>query len=215
MSFTQGYLALLFGVVGVFAGEQPLYNASQELLKNLTYSRYEHKTIIDESKGTYVLDCSVLVGHLVQKISPLAYDALPMDAHHKRPRAKNFYDFFISLKEASHPHWRRIASINALEKGDIIVWKYDQSLGKKDTGHIVMVYEKPIKESDGRYKIVVLDSSKGTHANDSRAGQKEGGIGIGTMWFQVDKDEIPIGLYWSDRSAKMSHYVIAMGRLIL
>ena len=213
MNLKRGCFAFFCSVISVWAGPSPLYDASQELLAHLTSSRYEHKLVIDESKGVYALDCSLFMGHLVKKVSPIAYSALPIDASHKRPRAKNFHDFFISLKETSHPHWSRIFSISDLEKGDIIAWKYDPSLGKKDTGHVVMVYEKPIKEEDGRYKIVVLDSSKGTHANDSRAHQKEGGIGTGTMWFQVDKEGSPIGHYWSDRSSKMSHHVTAMGRV--
>ena len=214
MNLKRECFVFFCSVMSVWASPSSLYDASQELLAHLTSSRYEHKLLIDESKGVYALDCSLFIGHLVKKVSPLAYSALPIDAPHKRPRAKNFYDFLISLKEVSHPHWSRIVSISYLEKGDIIAWKYDPSLGKKDTGHVVMVYEKPIKEEDGRYKIVVLDSSKGTHANDSRAHQKEGGIGTGTMWFKVDKDDNPIGLYWSDRSSKMSHHAIAMGRVL-
>jgi len=214
VNLKQACLTFFCSVISAWASQSPLYDASQELLQHLTSSRYEHKAVIDESRGTYALDCSLFIGHLIKKVSPKAYSALPIDAPHKRARAKNFYDFFTSLKASSHPNWIPLFSMNSLEQGDIIAWKYDPNLGKKDTGHVVMVYEKPIKEADGRYKIVVLDSSKGTHAHDSRAQQKEGGIGTGTMWFHVDKDDKPIGLYWSDRSAKMSSHAIAMGRVV-
>ncbi len=216
MSFAQGCLGVLCLIVSAVAQEKTLYHASQEFLQTLTSSRYEHQAMMDENKGIYALDCSSFMGHLLKKVSPKAYEALPIDAPHKRPRAKNFYDFLVALPEEKVYHdWIHLSTFSAVEKGDIIVWKYDQSLGKKDTGHVVMVYEKPLKEKEGRYKVVVLDSSKGTHADDSRAHKKEGGIGTGTMWFHVDKDDKPIGLYWSDRSSKMSQHRIVLGRVVL
>lgn len=205
---------LCFSLFYAKAEERSLFSVSQTFLSTLKASRYEHKAFIDEENGVYALDCSSFVGLLLQKSSLQAYKALPIDAPHKRPRAKNFYAFFNALSEhEAKEGWIAIKHMNALQKGDIIAWAYDPSLGKKDTGHVVMVHEEPVKEEDGRYKVVVLDSSKGLHGNDSRVGKSEGGIGVGVMWFSVDTKETPIGLYWSDRSKSMSTHPIAMGRV--
>ena len=102
MNLKRGCFAFFCSVISVWAGPSPLYDASQELLAHLTSSRYEHKLLIDESKGVYALDCSLFIGHLVKKVSPLAYSALPIDAPHKRPRAKNFYDFLIKSNNITY-----------------------------------------------------------------------------------------------------------------
>lgn len=205
---------LCVSLVYAKAEERSLFNVSQTFLSTLKASRYEHKAVIDEENGVYALDCSSFIGLLLQKSSLQAYKALPIDAPHKRPRAKNFYAFFNALSEhEAKKGWIAIKHMNTLRKGDIIAWAYDPALGKKDTGHVVMVHEVPVKEKDGRYKVMVLDSSKGIHANDTRVEKSEGGIGLGVMWFSVDSEETPIGLYWSDRSKFMSTHKISMARV--
>lgn len=187
----------------------------QEVLSNIRQTRYEHKAFIDEAHGIYYVDCSSLVSFLLQKFSLQSYQALSIDKGHTRPRAHNFYDFFASLQEGVVTDgWQSVKTIDALERFDIIAWKYDVALGKKDTGHVVIVYDKPIKEVDGRYKIRVLDASKGIHANDTRAQQAQGGIGMGEMWFNVDEEGKPSGLYWSHKSVTMSRHKISMGRVL-
>lgn len=193
-----------------------LADVAHETLLNVRQTRYNHKPFIDEGKGIYIVDCSSFVGFLLQKVSLQSYQALSIDKGHTRPRAQNFYDFLASLKAGeTRKGWLGIKTMSSVQKWDIIAWKYAKNLDKKDTGHVVIVYETPKKEPDGRYKVVVLDASKGTHANDSRAQNKDGGIGIGTMWFKVDKEGKPIGLYWSERSHAISEHVMAMGRVVL
>ena len=190
-------------------------NAIEHVFTSMQHTRYEHKTAIDETNGIYHVDCSSFVGFLLQKSSLQAYTALSIDKGHLRPRAQNFYDFFASLNENEQKEgWQGIKTMQSLQIFDIIAWKYDARLGKKDTGHVVIVYEKPIKEADGRYKVRVLDASKGTHANDSRAQKSEGGIGEGVMWFRVDEEGRPFGVYWSDRSEGMSRHQISMARVL-
>lgn len=209
------FLVSCFALSGFLHANTALENTIEHVLTSMQHTRYEHKAFIDERSGVYHVDCSAFVGFLLQKVSPHAYNALKIDKGHTRPRAQNFYDFLAVLNEGEKKEgWQGIQRINALEKFDIIAWKYDPSLGKKDTGHVVIVYEKPIKEADGRYRVRVLDASKGTHANDSRAQKSEGGIGEGVMWFRVDEEGKPLGLYWSDRSKSMSRHQISMGRVL-
>jgi hypothetical protein len=206
-------LVALFLTLTLLGAHEEVLDRAQNVWQGMHYSSYDHKAFIDETSGVYRVDCSSFLGFIIGKISKEAYDSLPIDTPHKRPRAKNFYDYFHALDEhEKQGGWMGIKRIFDLEKGDIIAWKYDPSLGKKDTGHVVMVYEKPILEKDGRYKVRVMDSSKGKHAEDSR-GENQSGIGVGTMWFRVDSEGVPNGLYWSERSPKISEHAIAMGRV--
>jgi len=205
---------LLFNSL-LFATESSVFLTSQEIFNTMQRSSYEHKAFVDETHGIYVLDCSSFMGLVIRKIAPKAYTALPIDAPHKRPRAKNFYAFLNALEpHESRDGWLGIKRMEEVKKGDIIAWKYAQNSNKQDTGHVVMVYEKPILEANGFYQVRVMDSSKGKHAHDSR-GEGQSGIGIGTMWFSVDKEGIPNGVLWSDRSTKVAEHAIAMGRVVV
>lgn len=213
MSFR--FLLCCFFAFSSLQAHTTFQNAIEHVFTSMQHTRYEHKTAIDETNGIYHVDCSSFVGFLLQKSSLQAYTALSIDKGHARPRAQNFYDFFASLNENEQKEgWQGIKAMQSLQTFDIIAWKYDARLGKKDTGHMVIVYEKPIKEADGRYRVRVLDASKGTHANDSRAQKSEGGIGTGVMWFRVDEEGKPFGVYWSDRSKSMSRHQISMGRVL-
>lgn len=192
-----------------------IFQEAQKIFKTMKTTHYEHKTVIDESKGVYIVDCSAFVCYILNKVSPLAHSSLPIDKNHTHARAKNFYDYFKSLQNStsSNSHWMAILSIKELEKGDIIAWKYDPVLQKKDTGHVVIVHEKPVLEEPNLYRVRILDASKGKHANDSRAKEADG-IGSGEMWFRVDTNNAPTGLHWSSKEKKESNHPIAMGRAI-
>ena len=165
---------LLFNSL-LFGTEPSVFLTSQEIFNTMQRSSYEHKAFVDEAHGIYVLDCSSFMGLVIDKISPKAFASLPIDKPHKRPRAKNFYAFLNTLApHENHDGWMGIKRMDELEKGDIIAWKYDPNLGKQDTGHVVMVYEKPILEANGFYQVRVMDSSKGKHAKDSRGEGQNG-----------------------------------------
>lgn len=208
-------IVLILAFVSLLNAQESLLGEAQDVWRKMKYSSYEHHAFIDESHGVYRVDCSSFLGFIVGKISAQAYASLPIDAPHRRPRAKNFYDYFHSLGAfEKRGGWMGIARVSDLEEGDIIAWKYDPAFGKTDTGHVVMVYETPVKEADGRYKIRVMDSSKGKHADDSRQ-ENQTGIGVGTMWFRVTSEDVPNGLYWSRKSPKISEHAIAMARVVV
>lgn len=193
---------------------QEIYEEATRIFETMHETHYDHHSSIDEKQGYYSLDCSGFVCHILQKKAPMSLRVLPVDKHHTHARAQNFYDYFKSLQNvSSQKEWMPILRIKDLEEGDIIAWKYDPSLQKKDTGHVVIVQQKPLLEEGNLYRIRVIDSSKGKHANDTRAKEKDG-IGSGDMWFRVDESDYPIGLYWSSKEKKESQHPIAMGRAL-
>ena len=58
------------------------------------------------------------------------------------------------------------------EPSDFIIWRRKPIHLKGNTGHIVIILEKPVKEKDDCIRVVVLDSSRSRHARDTR---KKGG----------------------------------------
>lgn len=206
-------LFILLFCLTLFAQTQGIVEISKAVFNNIQITRYNHKSHIDEAKGEYILDCSSFVVLLLKKVSPLALASLTIDKTHTHARAKNFYDFFHSLANKEQKGgWIGIKKMREVEAGDIIAWKYDPSLAKKDTGHVVVVLEKPVNEEDGLYRIKVMDASKGKHANDTRVRGTDG-VGMGEMWFRVDTSDKPIALHWSDKAKKPSYHAIAMGRV--
>jgi len=210
------FSVLCFFFVGVTCGygavSDEVFQEAQTILQTHQESHYDHKTVINESKGYYRVDCSSFVSYVLRKKAPLALALLPIDAKHTRSRAQNYYDYFKAL-ESPNSHWMAIKTVAELERGDMIAWKYDPSLQKKDTGHVVIVSEKPVQEEAHLYRVRVMDASKGKHANDTRA-EGSDGIGSGDMWFRVDEKGFPIGLYWSSKAKKENQHPIAMGRVL-
>ena len=207
------FLCLTYSIATPLSLSDEVFQEAQYILQTHQESHYDHKTVIDESKGYYRLDCSSFVCHILRKKAPLSLTMLPIDTHHMHARAQNFYDYFKQLESVPSAHWVAVKTLFDLERGDIIAWKYDPSFHKKDTGHVVIVAEKPIQEEPTLYRIRVIDASKGKHANDTRAKENDG-IGSGDMWFRVNEKGAPIGLYWSSKEKKESHHSIAMGRVL-
>lgn len=208
-------IIFLFFCLTLLAENSRLFDTSKAVFDNVRITRYEHKKQIDEKQGIYIFDCSSFICFLLQKVSPEALAVLPIDKGHSHARAKNFYAFLILLQDKEvKSGWMRISSMDAIEVGDIIAWEFDASLGRNNTGHVVIVSHKPIKEENGIYRIAVMDSSNGKHAYDTRL-KGTSGLGEGVMWFRTDAQDRPIALHWSDKTKKPTIHAIAMGRVIV
>lgn len=194
-------------------GSDEVFQEANYLLQTHQESHYDHKTVIDEKRGYYRMDCSSLVCYVLSKRAPIALGMIPKDVHHSHARAQNFYDYFKTLETMPNAYWMAVRTVTELKRGDIIVWKYDPMLRKKDTGHIVIVAETPVQEEAYLYRIRVIDASRGQHAKDTRVAGKDG-IGSGDMWFRVDENNFPVGLYWSSKEKQEARHSIAMGRVL-
>ena len=211
-------IGVLFFIQAIFGYESMSPKVLREadyIFSTMKISAYSHHKNINRKDGIYIADCSTFVAYVVGRISPKALSSLSIDKHHRHPRAKNFYDTFVNLEKSNTQNaWVNIKSMAKVEPGDIIAWKFSPLLKRRNTGHVVIVYKKPVLEKDNLYRVVVLDSSRGRHANDTRIKGVRNGVGIGTMWFRVDKLGRPIGLYWSSTKKKESKYPIAIGRVV-
>ena len=200
------------GTLHSTASTRVVYQARQ-ILSNLRSTRYSHRSMVDEKTGTYRLDCSALAAYLLGAASPCALDAVAADTGHPR-RAKNFHDAIaIAPLDRTGPGWQRIPSLLAARPGDFIVWRKNPMPPKGDTGHIMVLMEKPVPENRPLVRVVVLDASRSRHARDTRK-PKESGVGMGTMWFRVDASGAPLAMHWSDPQAPPKAYPTVIGRVV-
>lgn len=198
-----------------FQSASPLVIAeAQQILLYFKSSRYSHKTIVDEEEGLYALDCSGLVHLILSRVAPKSLSKVPVDSGHARARAINYYNVFIKAPLSnSRSGWQRIPRLLDAEPGDFIAWRKKKIPYQGSTGHIVIVYQKPIMAEDNTVRVVVLDSTRSNHAQDTRQ-QGESGIGVGIIRFITDEIGAPVSFFWSDRSKKPKKLPIAIGRAL-
>ncbi|HEX3601951.1 MAG TPA: hypothetical protein VHU84_17490, partial [Lacipirellulaceae bacterium] len=108
--------------------------------------------------------------------------------------------------------WVQIVKLEDARPGDVIAWRL--AVPKpNDTGHVVIVDERPVVEGDGIVKVVAIDSTVLPSA-DITAEKGKTGIGRRTMWFTVDKDGRPTGYIRGSRTSKPKTDAISIGRAL-
>ncbi|MCG8599618.1 MAG: hypothetical protein MI807_05710 [Verrucomicrobiales bacterium] len=186
------------------------------LLNDLKQSTYQGRTEIDEKRGIWNCDCSGLMSYMLRNHFPEAY--LTLDGEEapwrSRPLAVTFYESFLAAGNSDHSigPWMRIRRFEDALPGDVLAWRKDGIVKGKSTGHVLMIASSPVQEEDGRFRVRVIDSTRGIHANDTRP-EGSFGVGAGDMWFTVDEDGEPDGFYVSDTASKSTRPV-AMGRMV-
>jgi hypothetical protein len=118
-------------------------NESERILGNITITKYQHTTEVDEGKGIYKVDCSGLVDYVLKRVAIKNYQKIPYTNPY-RPYAEDFYHYFVSLSiadRASSGNWCQIGKLADAEQGDILVYEYTQAVKDKKgtTGHGMIV----------------------------------------------------------------------------
>lgn len=196
------------------ATAEKLLSEIERILKNTRITTYEHKTKVDEGKGEYHLDCSGLLCYALKRIAPEHLKAVPKEKGHARQLAEDFQTAFETAPTdpAKATRWLRIERLADAKPGDVIAWRRDPPPPPgESTGHVVILVEVPVKEKDGQFRVVVIDSTSGRHAEDTR-GENENGVGRGTMWLTGDEQGRPTGYRSSRRDGKLNIKPIAVGR---
>jgi hypothetical protein len=185
--------------------------AGEKMISDFKVTRYSHKTFIDRDQSICEVDCSGFVVALLKQTSP---DHLRQIAtHHKRPLAEDFFETFQPDRAGTRRGWKPIGQLKQVEPGDVIAWvKLDREPGD-NTGHVMLVEEKPVADGPNQFRVRVLDSTLHGHGQDSRV-EGQSGIGRGTIWIEVDDDGEPIGFRWKSRRGMLHEVPIAIGRAI-
>jgi hypothetical protein len=184
---------------------------ARQMVSDFKVTRYSHKTFIDRDRRICEVDCS---GFLVAILKQTLPDHLrQITTRHKRALAEDFYEAFAPAEGDVPRGWKSIERMQDVEPGDIIAWKKLDREPGDNTGHVVLVEEKPTADSPAQFRVRVLDSTVHGHGHDSRPEGKSG-IGRGTIWLGVNDDGQPIGFRWKSKNGRLHEVPIAIGRAV-
>jgi len=117
------------------------------------------------------------------------------------------------LKRSPLPGWEAVPKLSEARRGDILAWRLAASTEEPgDTGHVVIVAQAPVRQTNSLYRVEVYDSSVIHHDDDSRP-EGTNGVGKGFITVQVDAVGEPVGFQFNSR-AHFHHEPIAIGRLV-
>lgn len=151
--------------------------------------------LFDMKKGIYVLDCSGFVDKILQKTCPKAYSSLVDATGADAPASQHYYHFFNELAYDPDNYWNKVENVDQLRPGDILVIRYKNSRGIQTGGHVMVVMDKPEKDTDVFY-VRVADSAPTRHSEDTRE-YNTSGIGIGTLLLKANaRTGQPIAYAW-------------------
>lgn len=195
-----------------------VHEEAVRILDNIRTTKYEHRTQIDEEKGAYLCDCSGFVGYVLNRTVGKDGGGALGDGR-KRPLAMDYEKFFAaaSASRNSDSGWQRIVRLADARPGDVIAWRHEKPK-PGNTGHVVIVDERPILEDDGLVRVRIIDSTTLPPETDA-APVAEGtpttkptGVGRRTMWFTIDNDGRAVGHVRGSRSEKPKVEAISIGR---
>jgi hypothetical protein len=196
------------------AASKSVYDEAMRILSSIHSTKYVHKTDIDEKDGHYYCDCSGFVGYVLDRTVSKDDHNGPLHNGDRRPVAAEFERHFESAptKPGRSVQWQQIVRLEDARPGDVIAWRL--AVPKpNDTGHVIIVAERPVVEDDGLVKVVAVDSTV-LPSDDLTADKGKTGIGRRAMWFTVDKDGRPTGYIRGSRTATPKTDAISIGRAL-
>ena len=195
------------------AASAQVYDEAMRILNGLKKTEYKHKTDIDEEKGVYLCDCSGFVGYVLNQTVAKDDPKGPLGDGKNRPLAMHYSKAFEEApSKAEGGSWQRIERVKDARPGDVIAWRHAEPK-PGNTGHVVIVAERPVKEEKGLMRVVVIDSTTKPQVDDTRAAGTSG-IGRGTMWIQVDNSGRPVAHVRGSRDAEPKAEPISIGRAV-
>jgi hypothetical protein len=174
-------------------------------------THYQHAIHVDEVAGTFDLDCSGFTDYAIARVAPSHFRELAA-ATRARPLAEDYVTFFGdgAAGGGSAPSWQTIARVAELVPGDFVAWLAPEDSG--NTGHVVIVREKPTVRDATSYLVPMWDATHTPHGPSDQRSAGTTGIGQATIVLIVDPASgAPTEHAWYD-GAKSSGERIAMGR---
>jgi len=190
-----------------------VYKEATRILNSIQSTKYQHKTDIDEKKGAYYCDCSGFVGYVLNRA--VGQDGKgALGDKRKRPLAMDYEKFFAAApsRPDRSARWQHIVRLADARPGDVIAWRHEKPK-PGNTGHLVIVDQRPVLEKDGLVRVAIIDST--TLPSDDITGEKgKTGIGRRIMWFTIDDQGRPVGSIRGSRTAKPKVENISIGRAL-
>ncbi len=185
---------------------QSLLRTSLNFYRQVRLSAFGRENNWQPETGEYRGDCSGLLLTLLEQHSCTHFQQLCAHAQSPRPKAYQIYDW-LSQPQTGITLSRRL---DAVQPGDIIIWRKLNPPKSGDTGHLALVLE--LGELDAnreqQLSIKVMDVSKQAHDLDDR---DRPGIACGWMRLTADSDGCVNGYIWSTelKKAKRTQILVA------
>ncbi len=176
----------------------------------LRTTRYQARTRVDLEAGDFRWDCSGMVGWIVRRTAPRAFDGLGR----RRPVAADFYRVASRAPvDTSRRGWRRVGHVRDARPGDVAAWRTPRRFGA--TGHVVILLESPRPSvlHPRRWIARIADSTRIPHWADSRR-SAAGGFGTGVMSFEADAEGRVVAWGWLGPGGPHFRGDVAIGRVV-
>jgi hypothetical protein len=168
---------------------------------------------MDEKQGVYLCDCSGLVGYVLNRSVGKDGTGALGDGR-KRPLAMDYEKFFAAapVDPGENARWQRIERLTDARPGDVVAWRHEKPR-PGNTGHVIIVDQRPVVEKDGLVRLVFIDSTTRPQADDTRP-PGTSGVGRGAMWFKVDDKGRAVAHIRGSRNAEAKAEAISIGRAL-
>jgi len=184
--------------------------------RGLTSTKYQHRIAVDERKGIYRWDCSIMAAWILAGTAPAALRSIGAE----KPLARDFYRV-IERAPTDRPTrgWQRLTDMAALAPGDLFAWlKPAMFKERANTGHVGFAVGKPWRHPRfaGVWLVRIADATTELHGDDSRPPGGEGGFGTATIAFLVDATGTPRAYGWYGEAQDPATFVpteIVLGRV--
>lgn len=192
------------GVPPGVPGHDALAEEARRILRAAKTTGYSHTTTIDETSGTFLVDCSGFVDYALANVLPDAFGDL-QSATVNRPVAKSFVTFTSGLGGGGIGRWRRVADARAIVPGDIVSWLIPpDSEPTTNTGHVMIassVASTVVFAGGEEVQLEVIDASQSGHGKtDARTESGASGLGKGLIALLIDAQGAPVGYRWSSET---------------
>ena len=178
---------------------------------DLDNTAYRHKNttvtwagVRGATEYTSFADCSGFLNALLRQAFSLTSDDFDAWLQTRRPLAKHYFDA-VHAKNKFSP----VPRIGELQPDDIIAIRYPNGVPGDNTGHVLLVVERPTPHAISRPRIAdttqwlvhVADSSRSGHGTrDTRhlsTGGFHAGAGAGFLRLYANADDKIVGFAWS------------------
>ena len=174
----------------------------------LSHTRYQAVTRVDWEAGDFRWDCSGMVGFILRRAAPRAFESLDR----RRPVAADFHRVIAHAPAPGRrAGWRRVPHVRDARPGDVAAWRTPRRFGA--TGHVVIFLDTPRRSLlvPRRWVVRVADSTTLPHWADSRR-SPDGGYGTGVMSFEADDSGAVHAWGWLGPAALHLPGHVAIGR---